>query len=88
MLKEYLEHVVGLSSCTAATHLALNILGVQKGDKVICSTFTFVASCNPIIYHGVTPILINSELETWNMGPVLLESAIKERMLEAKDLKR
>ncbi len=68
-----------LSSGTAAIHLALILLGVEKGDEVLCSTFTFSASVNPIIYQGATPILIDSEAETWNMSPHLLEEAIIDR---------
>ena len=70
--------VAALSSGTAALHLALNILGVGKGDIVICSSFTFSASVNPVVYQGATPYLIDSEEETWNMDPELLEEAIKK----------
>ena len=69
-----------LSSGTAAIHLALIILGVQRGDEVICSTFTFSGSCNPILYQGATPVFVDSENETWNMDPNLLEVAIKDRI--------
>lgn len=69
-----------LSSGTAALHLALILLGVERGDDVICSTFTFSASCNPIVYQGATPVLIDSEPHTYNMDPVLLEKAIEDRI--------
>ncbi|MDH4423923.1 aminotransferase class I/II-fold pyridoxal phosphate-dependent enzyme [Bacillus cereus] len=65
-----------VSSGTAAIHLALRLLDVQKGDKVFCSSFTFVASANPIVYLGAEPIFIDSEPETWNMSPQALERAL------------
>ena len=71
-------HVAALNSGTAAIHLALLVLGVKRNDNVICSSFTFAASNNPIIYVGAQPVLIDSEKETWNMCPVLLENAILE----------
>ncbi len=74
------EHAVALSSGTAAIHLALIILGVEQGDEVIASSFTFSATVNPIVYLGATPILIDSETESWNMSPDLLETAIKDRL--------
>ena len=77
-------HVAALSSGTAAIHLALVLLGVQRGDEVLCQSFTFSATANPIIYVGATPIFIDSEAETWNICPNLLEEAIKERMLKGK----
>lgn len=67
---------VATSSGTAAIHLALNLMGVQAGDRVFCSTFTFVASANPIRYQQAIPVFIDSELETWNMSPVALEKAL------------
>ena len=70
------NHVAVLSSGTAAIHLALILLNVKKDDIVICSSFTFAASANPIIYQGALPVFIDSEKETWNMDPVLLEQAI------------
>ena len=60
-------HAVALSSGTAAIHLALIMLGVSKGDEVICQSFTFAASANPICYQGATPIFVDSEPDTWNM---------------------
>jgi dTDP-4-amino-4,6-dideoxygalactose transaminase len=82
-----IEHAAALSSGTAAIHLALIILGVERGDEVIASTFTFSATINPIIYLGATPILVDSEPETWNMEPELLEYAIKDRIKKGKRLK-
>ncbi|WP_298787492.1 aminotransferase class I/II-fold pyridoxal phosphate-dependent enzyme [uncultured Marinococcus sp.] len=73
-----------LTSGTAAIHLALRILEVGKSDKVICSTFTFVASANPIIYQGAEPIFIDSEPETWNMSPVALKRALEEAEKEGE----
>ncbi len=70
--------VAVLASGTAAIHLALIILGIKKGDEVICSSFTFSASANPIMYQGATPVFIDSETDTWNMDPELLERAIME----------
>lgn len=72
--------VTALSSGTAAIHLALIILGVQRGDEVICSTFTFSGSCNPIVYQGAVPVFVDSEEETWNIDPVLLKNAIEDRI--------
>lgn len=71
---------VALSSGTAAIHLALILLGVQPGDEVICQSFTFAASANPIAYLGAIPVFVDSEKETWNMDPALLEEAIKDRL--------
>lgn len=78
------NHVVALNSGTAAIHLALILLGVEKGDEVIASSFTFSATVNPIVYQGATPILVDSELETWNMNPEILEIAIKDRLSRGK----
>jgi dTDP-4-amino-4,6-dideoxygalactose transaminase len=69
-----------LSSGTAALHLALILLGVQEGDEVICSSFTFSASANPIAYQKATPVFVDSEASTWNMDPELLEKAITGRI--------
>ncbi|MEI8273791.1 MAG: aminotransferase class I/II-fold pyridoxal phosphate-dependent enzyme [Paludibacter sp.] len=74
------KKVVALSSGTAAIHLALIQLGVNTGDEVICQSFTFSASANPIKYLGGVPIFIDSELDTWNMDPILLEQAIIDRI--------
>lgn len=75
---------VALTSGTAAIHLALILLGIKKEDEVLCSTFTFCASANPIIYQGAKPIFIDSEKDTWNMCPVLLEEAIQDRISKGK----
>lgn len=73
-----------LSSGTAAIHLALIILGIKPGDEVLCSSFTFSASANPIVYQGAIPVFIDSEKTTWNMDPELLETAIKDRINKGK----
>ena len=86
-LEGYLEndsHVAVLSSGTASIHIALELLGVSKGDEVLCQSFTFSASANPIIYQGAKPVFIDSESETWNMSPELLEIAIKDRIEKYK----
>lgn len=69
---------VAVSSGTAAIHLALSLLNVQKGDHVFCSSLTFVASANPILYQGAEPVFIDSEPDTWNMSPAALEKAFLE----------
>ena len=86
-LERYLKQDVfvgALSSGTAAIHLGLIILGVKAGDEVICQSFTFSASANPILYQGATPIFVDSESNTWNMCPVALEEAIVDRILKGK----
>lgn len=77
-------HVAALTTGTAAIHLALVMLGVQHGDEVICQSFTFCGSSNPIAYTGATPIFIDSELDTWNMSPQYLEEAIIDRIAKGK----
>ena len=72
--------VVALSSCTAAIHLALLQLGVGQGDEVLCQSFSFCASSNPVTYCGATPVFVDSEVDTWNMDPDLLEKAIQDRI--------
>jgi dTDP-4-amino-4,6-dideoxygalactose transaminase len=74
------KDVVALSAGTAAVHLALIMLGVGKGDEVICQSFTFAASANPIVYLGASPVFVDSEPDTYNMDPQLLEDAIKDRI--------
>ena len=74
------KKVVALSAGTAAIHLGLIMLGVGKGDEVICQSFTFAASANPVVYQGATPVFVDSEPDTYNMDPQLLEEAIKDRM--------
>lgn len=73
------KEIVALSSGTAAIHLALIACGVQAGDEVICQSFTFCASANPVTYVGATPVFVDSEADTWNMNPELLEKAILDR---------
>ncbi len=75
-----MDHAVALSSGTAAIHLALIMMGVERGDEVLCSSFTFCGSCNPIVYQGATPVFIDSESDTWNMCPETLEKAIEDRI--------
>ena len=86
-LENYLnddKHVACLSSGTAAIHLALLQLGVKRDDEVICQTFTFCGSANPITYLGAKPIFVDSEEQTWNMSPNYLEEAIKDRIAKGK----
>ncbi|MBW7467760.1 pyridoxal phosphate-dependent aminotransferase EpsN [Pontibacter aydingkolensis] len=78
------RHAVALSSGTAAIHLALRLVGISAGDEVLCSTFTFVASANPILYLGASPVFIESEAETWNMCPDTLRSAVEDRLNQGK----
>ena len=74
------KEVVALSAGTAAVHLALLACGVGPGDEVLVQTFTFCASSHPVTYLGATPVFVDSEADTWNMDPQLLETAIKDRM--------
>ncbi len=74
------SQVVALNSGTAAIHLGLQLLGVQKGDVVLCQSLTFVASVNPVLYLGATPVFIGSEKETWNLCPIALEEAILNQL--------
>ena len=85
-LQNYLNvnYAAALSSGTAAIQLALILLNVKPEDEVICQSFTFSASANPILYQGAIPIFIDSERETWNMDPQLLETAIKDRISKGK----
>jgi dTDP-4-amino-4,6-dideoxygalactose transaminase len=85
-LAEYLKinHVAALTSGTAAIHLSLVILGIKPGDEVISSSFTFSATVNPIAYLGAVPVLIDSEEDSWNMDPELLEKAIIDRLAKGK----
>jgi dTDP-4-amino-4,6-dideoxygalactose transaminase len=80
-------HVGALSSGTAAIHLGLILLGVQAGDEVICQSFTFSASANPILYQGAIPVFVDSEEQTWNLCPVALEEAILDRIQKGKQPK-
>jgi pyridoxal phosphate-dependent aminotransferase EpsN len=70
------RHAAALSSGTAALHLALRLVGATRGDEVYCSTLTFVASANPILYEGASPVFVDSDRATWNMDPALLEEAL------------
>lgn len=78
------KSIAALSSGTAAIHLALVQLGVRYGDEVICQSFTFCGSINPIIYQGAKPILVDSEPESWNICPKALEEAIEDRIKQGK----
>jgi pyridoxal phosphate-dependent aminotransferase EpsN len=69
---------VALSSCTAAIHLGLRLLGVGRGDEVFCSTLTFVAACNPVRYLGAQPVLLDSDYATWNLDANVLEDALRK----------
>jgi len=77
-------YVAALNSGTSAIHLALILLGLKMGDEVICQSMTFAASANPILYQGAIPIFVDSEIDTWNICPVSLENAIKDRILKGK----
>jgi len=82
-LESYLganSHVAALSSGTAALHLALIMAGVESGDVVLCQTFTFSASANPIVYQSAVPVFVDSEKDTWNICPNALEAAIKDQI--------
>lgn len=86
-IKNYIgkdAQVAALSSGTAAIHLALELLGVSRGDEVICQSFTFSASANPILYLGAVPVFVDSERDTWNISPKLLREAIAHRMAHGK----
>ena len=73
-------HAIALQTGTAAIHSALKILGVQPGDEVLCSDFTFIATASPILYLGATPVFVDCEPQTWNMDPDVLEQAIQDRI--------
>ncbi|MBF8149569.1 DegT/DnrJ/EryC1/StrS family aminotransferase [Winogradskyella sp. F6397] len=86
-LQSYLmedRYVAALASGTSALHLSLILLGVDYGDEVICQSKTFSASANPIIYQGATPVFVDSEKDTWNMCPIQLEIAIKDRVAKGR----
>ena len=74
------SQVVALNSGTAGIHLGLQLLGVQKGDVVLCQSLTFIASVNPVLYLGATPVFIGSEKETWNLCPIALEEAVLNQL--------
>lgn len=77
-------HVAALSSGTAAIHLALVQAGVGAGDEVICQSFTFCGTTNPVQYLGATPIMVDSEYDTWNMCPEALQQAVEDRIAKGK----
>ena len=89
-LEEDIRKFTGIAACsclasgTSAIHLALIILGVEQGDEVICSSFTFSASANPIVYQKATPVFIDAEPDSWNMSPELLGTAIWDRINKGK----
>ncbi|WP_031428394.1 DegT/DnrJ/EryC1/StrS family aminotransferase [Flavimarina sp. Hel_I_48] len=86
-LEKYLQegtHVAALSSGTAALHLGLQLVGVTRGDTVLCQSFTFAASANPIMYLGAEPIFVDSEKDTWNICPVQLREAIEASLAKGK----
>jgi len=86
-LEKYLSKnlfVTALNSATSAIHLGLILLNVKKDDIVICQSFTFAASANPILYLGATPVFVDSELETWNLCPIALEEAILDTISKGK----
>ena len=86
-LEKYVKEeavVACLASGTSALHLALIMAGVTSGDTVLCQSFTFSASANPIRYQGANPVFIDSEITTWNMCPVALEEAIKDQIVQGK----
>lgn len=78
------KHAAALGTGTSALHLALIMLGVGPGDYVICQSFTFSASANPIVYQGATPVFVDSENDTWNMSPEYLKSAILDLLSKGK----
>ncbi len=78
------HHAAALSSGTAAIHLALILLGVERGDVVFCSAFTFAASANPILYQGAEPVFIDAEPDSWNMSPSALEDAFRDALAHGK----
>jgi dTDP-4-amino-4,6-dideoxygalactose transaminase len=89
-LENYLgqeSHVAVVSTGTAALHLALAMLGVEKDDFVICQSLTFAASANPIIYLGGIPVFVDSEKDTWNLCPIAVEDAIKACINKGKKTK-
>lgn len=77
-----IQHAAALSSGTAAIHLALVLLGVARGDRVFCSSLTFIASANPILYQGAEPVFIDSDPDSWNMSPQALEKAFSIACIE------
>jgi hypothetical protein len=79
------KHAAAITTGTAGLHLALILCGVEPGDEVFCQSFTFAATANPIRYQGAKPVFIDSEPDTWNMDPDLLEKALEERSRPSSD---
>lgn len=79
-----IEHAAALSSGTAALHVAMRLLGIGPGDEVFCSSFTFVASANPILYEHATPVFIDSDPQTWNMSVSALQRALDDRRAKGR----
>ena len=86
IVKDYTgaKNAIAVTTGTAAIHLALRALGIQRGDVVLCSTLTFIGTVNPVLYEGAEPVFIDSELDSWGMSPLLLERAIIELSLKGK----
>lgn len=78
------SHATAVTSGTAALHLALKLVGVGAGDDVFCSSLTFSASANPIVYEGAKPVFIDSDRQSWNMDAKLLETALEQRAQAAR----
>jgi len=78
------QHVLAVNSGTSALHLALRVLGVSQGDEIICPTFTFIGTINPVMYCGATPVFVDSEKESWNIDPGLLAETIRDRIRKGK----
>ncbi len=77
-------YVAALNSGTSALHLGLILLGIEKGDEVICQSMTFTATANPVVYEGAIPVFVDSEADTWNMSPYWLQKAIEKRLSRGK----
>jgi dTDP-4-amino-4,6-dideoxygalactose transaminase len=86
-VETHVPHVVVLSSGTAAIHLALLVLGVEQGDWVICQSFTFAATVNPVAYLGAVPVLVDSESDSWNMDPAALRAAIEQGLRQGRRIR-
>lgn len=81
-------YAVAMSSGTAAIHIALRLLNVQENEEIFCSSATFIASANPIMYEKAIPVFIDSELDTWNLCPQSLQKAIDSRKKQGKKIPR
>lgn len=82
-----IPHVAALTSGTSAIHMALVVMGITEGDIVLAPTFTFAACINPIVYQKAQPVFVDSDAESWNMNPELLEKAIIDLDKKGKNLK-